>query len=96
MADISVSREHGLSIDDAKSKTREIVDAVQAEFPALVDTVDWNGEGTSANVKGKAFSGVFAVDDSRVSIDINLKMFAKPFKGKVTDKINQRMAEHFG
>lgn len=95
MADISVSHQHGLSLDEAKEKTEQIVTDVKSEFPSLVDQINWNSDKTSAEVKGKAFSGQFAVNDSHMSIDINLKFLAKPFKSKIEEKINERIGRYF-
>lgn len=96
MADISVRREHGMSREEAKSKVEDIVDDVRDEFSSLVNDINWNDDRTRADVKGKGFSGQFEVNDSDVAIDIKLKLFAKPFKGKVEDRINSRMDDYFG
>lgn len=96
MADISVRRPHGMSEDEAKNKVEQVVADVQEEFSSLVDEIDWNADKTRADVKGKGFKGQFQVTDSDVAIDIDLKFFARPFKGKVEAKINSRMDEYFG
>ncbi len=95
MADISVRRDHGMTKEEAKSKVQSIVADVEEEFSSLVDDIKWNGDQTKADVKGKGFSGEFSVNDKAVSIDINLKLFARPFKGKVEDRITARMDEYF-
>ncbi len=96
MADISVRRPHGMSQDEAKQKVEQVVSDVQEEFSSLVDDVKWNGDKTEAKVKGKGFKGQFQVTESDVAIDIDLKFFARPFKGKVESKITSRMDEYFG
>ncbi len=96
MADISVQRSHGMSLEEAKGKVENIVNDVQEEFSSLVNDIDWNGDKTRANVKGKGFTGRFAVTDTDVSIEIDLKLFARPFRGKVESRINSRMDEYFG
>ncbi|MEC9399802.1 MAG: polyhydroxyalkanoic acid system family protein [Myxococcota bacterium] len=95
MADISIAHQHGLSLDEAKEKTNQIVSDVQDEFPDLINTIQWNGDKTRADVKGKGFAGLFKVDDSKMSIDIDLSFFAKPFKGKVQEKIQSRIDKYF-
>jgi len=95
MADITIAHPHGLSLDEAKTKTEQIVTDVRAEFPSLIDSIDWNPEKTRATVKGKAFSGTFNVDDANMSIDIALKMLARPFKGKVEQKSRERIDQYF-
>lgn len=96
MADISVRRTHGMELDDAKQKVESIVDEVQDEFSSLVNKIDWSNDKSHAEVTGKGFSGQFEVDEDEVSVDINLKMFARPFKGKVKSRIDSRMDEYFG
>ena len=96
MSDISVSKAHGLTLDEAKAKTSQIVTDVKAEFPALINKIDWNSDNTKATVKGKAFTGDFTVDSTNMNIDIKLKMLAKPFKSKVEEKIKERMEKYFG
>ena len=96
MADISIAHKHGLTLDEAKTKTESIVDDVLADFPSLIDKINWNGDKTRADLKGKGFSGLFAVTDEAMKIDIDLKFFAKPFKSKVEEKIQNRIEKYFG
>lgn len=95
MADISVRREHGLSLEDAQEKIDQVVEDIQKEFSSLVSSIDWNDEKTKAKVAGKGFSGDFSVDENDVGIDINLSMFAKPLKSKVQQKIEERIEQYF-
>ena len=95
MADISVRRAHGLSLEDAQAKVQKIVEDIQGEFSSLVSSIDWNSDNTAAKVAGKGFSGDFSVNDEEVGIDINLSMFAKPLKSKVQAKIEERVAQYF-
>ena len=83
MADIGLRHAHSLGLDKAKELTRKITTDVQSEFPSLVSSIDWNGDGTVAKLKGKAFSGTFKVEAAAMSIDVDLAFLAKPFKGKV-------------
>ena len=91
MSDISLKKAHGLSLDEAKLRTSQIVTDVKAEFPSLIDKIEWNSDNTQATVKGKGFTGDFIVDSTNMNIDVKLKMFARPFKGKVQAKIQERM-----
>jgi putative polyhydroxyalkanoate system protein len=95
MADIKVRRAHGLSLEDAQAKIDQVVADVQSEFSNLVSSIDWNDEKTEAKVKGKGFTGDFLVNEDEVGIDINLSMFAKPLKGKVQKKIEERVDQYF-
>lgn len=95
MADISVKKAHGLTLEEAQSRIDQVVTDIQTEFTSLVSSIDWNEEKTNAKVKGKGFTGDFKVDETEVGIDIDLSLFAKPLKGKVQEKIEERMGEYF-
>ncbi len=96
MADISLSKQHGLELSDAQDKVGEIIGAIESEFGNLVSDISWNSDRTVADLKGKGFTGKFKVDEKEVGIDINLKLFAKPLKGKVESKIKEKMEHYFG
>lgn len=96
MSDISVRRPHGMNEEEAKAKVHEVVADIEGEFPALVNEISWNDDKSQAKVKGKGFNGHFQVTDSDVMIDINLSLFARPFKGKVESRIVDRMEKYFG
>ena len=95
MADISIRHAHSMNLDEVRTKTERLIGDVKAEFPSLVNDISWNGDRTCADVKGKAFSGKFAVDGRTLSIDIKLSFIARPFKGRVEQKIQDRLREHF-
>ncbi len=96
MPDISIHRTHELSLDDARAKIDMIVEDIQTEFGSLVSDVTWNKDRTSAAVSGKAFKGTFTLGAGKVGIDIDLKLFVKPLKGKISGKIEERMTRYFG
>lgn len=95
MADISVRRIHGLSLEEAQGKIDQVVEDIQNEFSSLVSSIDWNDEKTEAKVKGKGFKGDFVVNEAEVGIDIDLSMFARPLKSRVQQKIEERMEQYF-
>ena len=96
MSDISVRRPHGMTEEDAKAKVKDVVTDIEDEFPSLVNDIKWNDAKTKADVKGKGFNGKFQITDTDVMIDIDLSLFARPFKGKVESRIVSRMEEYFG
>jgi putative polyhydroxyalkanoate system protein len=95
MADISVRRSHGMDYDQAKEKVNQIVSDLQNDIE-YIDKVTWNNEGNAADVKGKGFSGDFRVDEDDIMVEIDLKFFAKPFKGKIEQQVKKRMDSYFG
>lgn len=96
MSDISIRRKHGLSADKIKTITQQVVSAVQGEFPSLVSDIQWNSDQTEAKVKGKGFTGTFGFNAEEIMVDIDLSFFAKPFKGTVSEKIQERLNNYLG
>ncbi len=94
MADISIRRSHNLGLEQVKTITQKVITSVQSEFPSLVSDIQWNSTQTEAKVKGKGFTGVFSFDATQVSINVDLSMLVRPFKGKVEEKINGRLDEY--
>jgi len=95
MADISLRKEHGMDFDSAKTKVHQVVSGLEEKMD-VIESVDWNSDQTSATVKGTGFKGQFAVDATAVSVDIDLKFFVKPMKGKIADKIQRHLDRYFG
>jgi putative polyhydroxyalkanoate system protein len=96
MADISLSKKHGMELSEAQAKVNDIISAIEDEFGNLVSDISWNSDKTVADLKGKGFTGKFRVDEQEVGIDVSLKLFAKPLKGKVEGKIKEKMEHYFG
>lgn len=96
MADISVHRSHNLGLEEAQGKIDQIVADIREDFGNLVSSIKWNNEKTVAQVMGKGFTGEFRVSESEVGVDVKLKIFARPLKGKVQSKIEERMNKYFG
>jgi putative polyhydroxyalkanoate system protein len=95
MAHISIRHAHALGADEVREKTADLIDDVKREFPSLVKDISWNGGKTCATVKGRAFSGTFALVGNSLNIEIKLSLMARPFKGMVEKKIHDRLREHF-
>ena len=95
MADISIKKKHGLTLEDAQERIDKVVTDIKAEFSSLIKSIEWNKQKTRADVKGKGFSGVFSVDETDIGIDVDLSFFAKPFKEKVETKINEELTNYF-
>ena len=95
MADITVRRNHGMELDEAKDKAHDVLDDIKDDIE-YIDSIDWNADGSEADVSGKGFSGTFSVDENAVVVDIKLKFLAKPFKGKIQQQVEKHVDRHFG
>jgi hypothetical protein len=94
MATIDISWRHGTTLDEARDKTRDLVEAVRIERPNLVRDVRWDGDGARAT--GKGFDGRFRVSATHVTIAVDLALLARPFKSKVEHTLRDRLTAAFG
>lgn len=94
MSDVKVIREHGLDLKSAQEKVKNIVSDLEETLDPL-DDVDWVDD-SRAEISGKGFSGHFSVDDTDITVELDLKFFARPFKGKIKEKLEERIEKQFG
>ena len=95
MSRIDIKQAHGTTRDDAIGRTRDLLDKFAERRSDLVKSVSWSADGTSAEVKGPAFSGSFKVTDADVVVDLKLALLARPFKGQVQEVLEGRLAKAF-
>lgn len=96
MPKIKFLKAHNTSLDEAKTKTREMLDRYREKNPSLFSDIVWSGDGNSAEVKGPMFKGSFKVTDRDVNVLIDLKLVASPFKGKVEAGLQRTLDKTFG
>jgi putative polyhydroxyalkanoate system protein len=96
MPKLNIVRSHGKTLAEAKIKVKSLVDKTVEKYPRLIDKVDWNGDQTRAEVRGKMFEGFFEVDASKVLIKLELGLLAAPFMGSVQNKIERQIEQEFG
>ena len=89
-------RVHGKTLDEARSAVELIAADVKESYPALVESVSWNKDQTEAKLKGKMFKGSIEVDDEIVRIELKLGLLAKPFMGKIEERIDAKIETYFG
>lgn len=95
MATIEITREHEFSFDEAKERTRLVIEEMQKKRPELFGDVQWSANGSYAEAKGKGFSAVIEVGKTEASIEVELNLMLKPFKKKLERKINDKFDEVF-
>lgn len=96
MAAIDIRHPHGTDKEDAAERTRKLLEDFAAKRDDLVGRVTWSKDGTHADVTGKGFNGSFDVTDREVTVQLELKMIARPFKGKIEGSLQKRLDEEFG
>jgi transcriptional regulator of aromatic amino acid metabolism len=92
---INVAKEHRTSVEEACARTRELVARFQEKNAALISDIKWSGDGRSADLSGSMFKARFAVDERRVTCDIELSLMAAPMKGMVEEKLKHQLDKAF-
>ncbi len=92
MATIDITRNHALSLDDAKKKAEELAKGMEQRFGI---TWKWDGntirfDAPSGAAKGT--KGEVAVSDKNVRVAIDLPFMLKMMKGTIEDKVNEKLS----
>ncbi len=91
MATIDITREHKLSLDDAKKKAEEL-----AKGMADRCGIEWKWEGNTIRFdapsgKAKGTKGEVAVSDKNVRVAIDLPFMLRVLKGTIEDKVKEKL-----
>ncbi len=96
MADISLSRAHNYSIEDARTRMDKLLTKFQASKPDLIQTITWSEDRNSAEAGGKYFKGQFKLSAAALTVDLDLIGFAaKMAKGMVKERLEKAIGEEF-
>jgi Putative polyhydroxyalkanoic acid system protein (PHA_gran_rgn) len=96
MPKLKVQKTHNTDFEDAKVKTREMLDVYREKNASLFSDIAWSPDGASAKVVGPMFKGSFTVSEREVNVLIDLKLIATPFKGKVEAGLQKSLDKTFG
>lgn len=95
MPKLSFTKRHSVGLDEAKARTKSLVEKFTQQHGKIVNKVSWSSDGSAADAKGKGFKGTFRVDGSQVRVDVDLSFVAIPFKGRVEEGIQRELDEAF-
>ncbi len=92
MATIDITREHKLSLDDAKKKAEELAKGMADKFG-----IEWKWEGNTIRFdtpsgKAKGTKGEVAVTDKNVRVAIDLPFLLRAIKGTIEEKVKEKLA----
>lgn len=91
MATIDITRNHSLSIDDAKSRAEELAKSMESKFGL---TWRWDGDTIRFEAPGGAAKGTkgdVAVTASAVRVTIDLPFMLKMMKGTIEEKVKSKL-----
>ncbi len=81
---------HGLETAKAKEVTEKALDAYKKRFAEYNPTIAWEGQNRARiafNVKGIELRGSVEVDARNISLDLDVPLLLRPFKGKAMSVI---------
>jgi putative polyhydroxyalkanoate system protein len=91
MADISITQQHALSLQQSKDAAQQVADRMAAEYDM---TTQWNGDVLTFERSG--LEGRLTLGDKQVQVDITLGGFFKSFAPMIEEKIGRNIARTFG
>jgi len=91
MATIDITRNHALSIDDAKKKAEELAKGMEQRFG-----INWKWDGNTIRFDApsgaaKGTKGEVAVSDKNVRVAIDLPFMLRVMKGTIEEKVNEKL-----
>jgi putative polyhydroxyalkanoate system protein len=91
MATIDISRNHSLSIDDAKKKAEDLAKGMEQKFG-----LSWKWDGNTIRFEApsgaaKGTKGEVAVSDKAVRVAIDLPFMLRVMKGTIEEKVNEKL-----
>ena len=90
MPDISITKPHQLSHDDARAAAQKVADKMVEKFDM---TIAWEGDMLSFNRSG--VSGTLTVYPTEATIEVVLGAFFKFFAPKLEEQISNQMNQVF-
>ena len=92
MSDIHVKIPHG----STREKAREVSEKALAKMEEKMGlTVVWNGDKATLGGTGVK-KGHFEVDETSITVDIDLTLLAKPMKSMVEGMVRSRFEKYLG
>lgn len=86
MSMISISREHGLKLEEAMERLHGFERKIQDRFGVAMQ---WNGN--QATFDGKGVSGEVRVDDTQVHIDLKLGLLMRPLSKQIREVMERQI-----
>lgn len=91
MADIEMSRPHGLETDEARERIEALAEKLADR---LGGSWDWQGDEAVCQARG-ARARVF-YDERSISLVVSLPMMLRPLRGRLETKIEEYFERYFG
>lgn len=91
MAEISISRKHGLNESDVRVRIEELADKVSGRLGGT-----WNWQGDQAVCEAHGARAQVGYDAHSISLEVSLPRMMRPFSGKLEAKIIEYFDRYFG
>lgn len=86
--------EHDLDMATAKKVTDRAFAEYANRYPEYKPTLAWSDDrhaDLSMNAKGVSLSGVMAIEEKAISLDLDVPFLLRPFKGKAIEVIDREV-----
>jgi hypothetical protein len=93
----NVTLPHQLGKDEAKRRLSGLLPGLRSEFAGMISDLQEHWEGDALHfafkARGFAVTGAAEVRPAAVSVDYNLPLLARPFKGQFESGIRERLGK---
>ncbi len=90
MADISMSRDHGLSPEEVEASIERLADRLAERLGG-----SWSWEGRIAICQARGAHARVGYDETTISLDVTLPMLLKPLRGRLEAKVEEYFERYF-
>jgi len=89
MAEISISRKHGLNEADVRGRIEELADKISGRLGGT-----WSWQGDQAVCEAHGACARVGYDAHSISVEVSLPRMLRPFSGKLEAKIIEYFDRH--
>lgn len=87
---VHVKRPHQSTKDEALTKLRGLTAQLASRYGVKITET-----ASGATVKGRGLTGTCVIDDSDVTIDLNLGLVLRPLSSRIEQGVIKKLGEHF-
>lgn len=95
MSQITLSLNHGQTLDEARTRMRSAVSQLQGNFSAMVQGANWSSDQNACRVTGKGFEIDMRVDDQKLHITGNLTFLGGLLNSPITAGLKRIVEKTF-
>ena len=91
MSRINIERSHNLTIDEARTKAKDVEQKLQERYGLRTS---WSGD--TVSIEGKGVKGTLSISEGKVVVELKLGLALRMFAKKIEDSIGRSLDRALG